>query len=206
MGISNGGTQGLTIMATSPFFERGVLVVPGGGWSHMLQRAVQWSLMATFLEERYPPLDLQLVMSMMQNLLDVADSLNYVEHITEDRWDGRTDVAVTLHEAVDDAQVANMVTEWVARSGSIPVITPNLELPWGIEEVSAAEPAGYDGASAMYIYDLGVEPPPPGNLPPETDSGAHNDVRDLDVYVEHVGRFLEDGTIVQVCDGPCDPD
>ncbi|MCP4872512.1 MAG: hypothetical protein GY898_27795 [Proteobacteria bacterium] len=205
MGISNGGTQGLTIMTTSSFFERGVLVVPGGGWSHMLQRAVQWTLMATVLEETYEPLDLQLAMSMMQNILDRADSLNYVEHLTTDRWDGRTNVAVTLHEAIDDAQVSNMVTEWVARSADVPVITPSPEVAWGLEEVTAAEPDGFDGPSAMYVYDLHVEPPPDGNVPPETDGGSHGAVRDLPVYVEHVGRFLEDGSIVQVCDGPCDP-
>jgi len=205
MGISNGGTQGLTIMTTSPFFVRGVLVVPGGGWSHMLQRAVQWTLMAGFLEERYTPLDLQLAMSMIQNILDRSDSLNYVEHLTEDRWDGRTDVAVTLHEAIDDAQVANLVTGWVARTAGVPVITPSPEVAWGLEEVGAVAPDGYAGPSAMYVYDLGVEPPPAGNVPPETDSGSHGAVRDLDVYTEHVGRFVEDGAIVQVCDGPCDP-
>lgn len=205
MGISNGGTQGLTIMTTSPMFRRGVLVVPGGGWSHMLQRAVQWTLMATVLEDSYTPLDLQLAMSMIQNILDRADSLNYVERLTANRWDGRDDVAVTLHEAIDDAQVANMVTEWVARTADVPVITPSPEVAWGLEEVTATAPDGFEGPSAMFVYDLHVDPPPEGNVPPETDGGSHGAVRDLAVYIEHVGRFLEDGSIVQVCDGPCDP-
>ncbi len=207
MGISNGGTQGLTIMTTSPYFERGVLVVPGGGWSHMLQRAVQWTLMAGFLEDAYPPLELQVTMSMIQQFLDYADSLNYVEHLVTDRWDGRDgEVAVTLHEAVDDAQVANLVTHWVARSAGIPLVTPSPLDVYGLEPVAAAPPDGYDGDSALLVYDLGVEPPPEGNVPPETDSGSHGLIRELDVYVEHVGAFLDDGTIVQVCDGACDPE
>ena len=31
-------------------------------------------------------------------------------------------------------------------------------------------------------------------------------MRSLESYLEQVGAFLEDGTIVQVCDGACDPD
>ena len=205
MGISNGGTQGLTIMTTSPLFERGVLVVPGGGWTHMLQRAVQWTTMADLLEDAYPPLDLQVAMALLQNIFDPADSLNYVEHLTQDRFDGRTDVAVTLHQAVDDSQVSNLVTDWVARTADVPLVVPSPRAIWGLDEVSAEPPDGHGGPSAMFVYDLQVEPPPEGNVPPETDSGSHGEVRNLSVYNEQVGAFLEDGTIVQVCEGPCDP-
>ncbi len=206
MGISNGGTQGLTIMSTSPIFERGVLVVPGGGWTHMMQRAVQWTTMADILESSYTPLELQVTMGLMQNLFDPADSLNYVEHLTEDRFDGRTDVAVTLHQAVDDSQVSNLVTDWVARTADVPLVVPSPRDIWGLDEVEAQAPDGHDGPSAMFVYDLQVEPPPEGNVPPEVDSGSHGEVRNLDVYNQQVGAFLEDGSIVQVCDGPCDPE
>ena len=37
-------------------------------------------------------------------------------------------------------------------------------------------------------------------------NGAHGSVRELDVYKVHIARFIEDGALVQVCDGACDPE
>ena len=205
MGISNGGTQGLTLMATSPAYTHGVLVVPGGGWTHMLERAVQWNDMGAILRDRFPePRELQLALALAQPLLDAADSLNYAEHLVTDRFPGMPDARVVLHEAREDSQVANLVTHWVARSAGVPLITPSPMPVWGLDTVQAPAPDGADVPAALYIYDLGAPPQPLGNLPPELDNDAHDAVRDREDYQVHVGRFLEDGTIVQVCDGPCD--
>ena len=207
MGISNGGTQGLTIMTTSPSFTRGVLVVPGGGWTHMLQRAVQWNEFAGILETNYDgPLQMQLVMSLMQPMFDPADSLNYVEHLVTDRFDGRADVTVTLHEAVEDSQVANLVTDWVARTAGASLVTPSARDVWGLDTVEATAPDGTDAAGAMFVYDLQLPANPEGNVPPPEDNGAHRDIRDQWSYFEQVATYLETGAIVQVCDGACDPD
>ena len=43
-------------------------------------------------------------------------------------------------------------------------------------------------------------------MPPDDDNGAHETIRFLDAYRGQVGAFLETGTVVQVCDGACDPD
>jgi hypothetical protein len=207
MGISNGGTQGLVIMTASPFFERGVLDVPGGGWTHMLQRAVQWNTMGSAFSSRYDdPRDLQLEMSLLQLVFDPIDSLNWVEHLAQDRLPGRPEVRVTLQEAVGDCQVSNMVTEWVARAGDIPLVTPSPRDVWGLEGIAAEPPEGTERNAALLIYDEGYDPLPAGNLPPEGDNGAHATVRRLEAYLEHVGAFMEDGTIAQFCDGACDPD
>ncbi len=207
MGISNGGTQGLTIMTASPFFRRGVLVVPGAGWTHMLQRAVQWNSMGTVFANQFEdPRDLQLVMSLLQPLFDPIDALNWVEHLAQDRLEGRPAVEVTLHEAVGDCQVANMVTEWVARAGDIPLVTPSPRDVWGLETIAAEPPDGAATNAALFIYDEGYDPLPSGNIPPEEDNEAHDSLRKLSSYLEQVGAFLEDGNVVQVCDGACDPD
>ncbi len=207
MGISNGGTQGLVIMTASPFFLRGVLDVPGGGWTHMLQRAVQWNTMGSAFSSQYDdPLDLQLEMSLLQLVFDPIDSLNWVEHLAQDRLDGRPEVEIAMQEAVGDCQVSNMVTEWVARAGGIPLVTPSPREVWGLDTVTAEPPDGADVDAALLIYDEGYDPLPSGNLPPEEDNGAHATMRSLESYLEQVGAFLEDGTIVQVCDGACDPD
>ncbi len=207
MGISNGGTQGLVIMTASPFFERGVLDVPGGGWTHMLQRAVQWNTMGVAFSSQYDdPRDLQLEMSLLQLVFDPIDSLNWVEHLAKDRLDGRPEVRVSMQEAVGDCQVSNMVTEWVARAGDIPMVSPSPRDVWGLDTVTAEEPDGADTNAALLVYDEGYDPLPSGNLPPEEDNGAHATLRSLESYMEHVGRFLDDGAIVQYCDGACDPD
>ncbi len=207
MGISNGGTQGLVIMTASPFFTRGVLDVPGGGWTHMLQRAVQWNTMGTAFSSQYDDaLDLQLEMSLLQLVFDPIDSLNWVEHLAKDRLEGRPEVRVTLQEAVGDCQVSNMVTEWVARAGGIPLVTPSPRDVWGVPTITAEPPDGTDDNAALLIYDEGYDPLPSGNLPPEEDNGAHATLRSLESYTDHVGAFMEDGTIAQFCDGACDPD
>ena len=74
------------------------------------------------------------------------------------------------------------------------------------DQTTYMPPGGADASSALYIYDEGYAPLDPGNVPPPEENGAHGTIRELEVYREHVGRFLEDGTIVQVCDGGCDPD
>jgi len=207
MGISNGGTQGLVLMTASPVFERGVLVVPGGGWTHMIQRAVQWNEMGLILAEKYADArDLQLALGLMQVTFDPVDSLNWVGHLAQNRFPGRPDVRVTLHEAVGDCQVSNMVTEWVARAGDIPLVTPATHDVWGLDTVTAEPPAGTDANAALLLYDEGYPPLPEGNVAPQEDNDAHGTIRDLSAYYEQVGTFLETGAIVQVCDGACDPD
>lgn len=207
MGISNGGTQGLVMMTTSPRLTRGALVVAGGGWSHMLQRASQWATLGLTFSIRYQDnRDLQLVMSLMQQTFDEVDSLNYMDHLLTDRLPGRpADPDLLLLEAVGDAQVNNMVTEWVARAAGFPLVTPSPREVWGLEEVTAPAPDGTPDNAGFVIYDLGLPPLPEGNVAPE-ENGAHADVRLLEDYRAQMGTFLESGKIVQTCDGACDPD
>ena len=90
IGASNGGGQGLVMMTTSPVFTRGALVVPGGGWSHMLQRAVQWRQLGPLMTGGFADgHDLQLGMSMLQQVFGPVDSINFVGHLLHDRLPGR---------------------------------------------------------------------------------------------------------------------
>ncbi len=206
MGISNGGTQGLVMMTTSPVLDRGGLVVAGGGWSHMLQRASQWATLGAAVASQYPdPRVLQLVMAQLQLIFDPVDSLNYTDHLIRDRLPGTpADPDLLLIEAVGDAQVANLVTRWVAGNAGFNLLAPSVAEVWGVDEV-AAGPDGLDDNAGYVIYDLGLPPLPEGNVPPE-ENGAHNDVRLLDAYREQMGIFLETGRIQQTCDGTCDPE
>lgn len=207
MGISNGGSQGSVIVAASPMLDRGALVVPGGGWSHMMQRAVQWGMLGGILEERYTrSRELQVVLALTQQLLDPVDALNYADHLAAEPFPGRSPKQVTLHMAVGDAQVANLVTGWVARTAGIPMITPSTHDFELLDRIEAVPPSGWSGNAALFVYDEGYPPLPEGNLSPPEDNDAHDTIRDLDSYKAQVGQFLETGLIAQVCDGACDPE
>ncbi len=203
MGISNGGTQGLTIMSIAPNIDRGTLVVPGGGLMHFLQRAAQWTTMGPLLAGSFgTDLDFQVGISLMQVHLDPWDSINFVDHLVEPRFDGRPPVKIAIHEAMEDAQVNNMVTHWIARTAHVPMFVPNSLEPYGIDTIPAED---FSGPAALYIYDEHYDPLPETNTPP-VENGAHGSVRDLDVYKQHVMAFIEDGSIIYTCDGACDPE
>jgi len=206
-GISNGGTQGVTILAASPRFSRGAVVVPGGGWSHMLQRATQWTSMNGLFSQFYSQDDqIQLGLALVQNRFDPADGMNYADRMGAERFEGRPPLQVSLHEAVNDSQVNNMVTHMVARTMQVSLVTPSPLDIYGLDTLDAPAPNGVQGVSALFVYDEQVEPYPGGPVPPAVDNDTHGTVRELPAYLEQMGRFLEDGTVVQVCDGACDPD
>ncbi|RVU46889.1 hypothetical protein EA187_07075 [Lujinxingia sediminis] len=206
MGISNGGTQGFVMMSTSPAFKRGALIVPGGGWSHMLQRAAQWPTLGGLFTRRYRNrAELQLGVSMLQQIFDPVDSLNYAELLLEERLEGmdaRPELLVV--EALHDSQVANMVSRWVAGAAGVPQVLPGVEEVWEVPRVEASSLVEGDVRVGYEIYDLGVEAHPPGNVAAE-ENDVHNDVRLLESYRAQVGEFLESGRVERFCDGVCDP-
>lgn len=173
----------------------------------MTQRATQWNTMGAALQSRYPdPTELQLAISLLQQVLDPVDSMNYVENLVHDRLPGREQaLRVTLHEAVGDCQVSNLTTEWVARTAGIPLLTPTPRAVWGLDTLDGTASESADATAALFMYDEGYPSLPEGNVAPLDDNGAHETIRDLDSYHHHVGAFLESGLIFQACDGPCDP-
>jgi pimeloyl-ACP methyl ester carboxylesterase len=208
LGISNGGTFGYVVAATSPQLTRAVLVVGGGGLVHFLQRAEPWNGYKPFVQILYKDSrERQLMMSLMQQLLDPVDSMNYAERLVKNRFPGRKPLRAAIHMAIHDSQVRNLVTEWVVRSAEIPMITPSPKQVWGLKTLSAAPPAGAKAGTlgALYVYDEKVAPSPVGNIPPAVDNKTHQTVRELDSYQQQVAAFIEAGKIIQVCSGSCDP-
>jgi len=207
-GISNGGTFGYVVACTSPLLERASLIVGGGGLSHFLQRAVQWNDYTTMLGAIYPTgFEQQLMMSLVQHVLDPVDSINFVPYLVNKRFAGRKPMLAALHMAVNDSQVNNLVTEWVARTAGVKLITPSAKKVYGLDSVTAPVPAGAPATvkGAMFVYDEKVTPSPKTNVPPAKDNKTHGTVRELSVYEKQVYDFLELGKFVQYCTGACDP-
>ncbi|MBK6576634.1 MAG: hypothetical protein IPG17_10630 [Sandaracinaceae bacterium] len=208
LGISNGGTFGYVMAATSPQLERSVMVVGGGGLIHFLQRATQWNMFGPLLRLVIrDPIDQQLAFSMIQQALDPVDSMNYVRHLVTDRYPGMRPMRAQMHMAINDSQVNNLVTEWAMRSAQIPVVVPSPKDIWGLPTVDASLPAGAPAnvPAVMHVYDEHVTPSPVTNIPPAEDNGTHGTVRDLASYQVQVGRFLTENIFVHACDGACDP-
>ena len=209
MGISNGGTFGYVMAATSPAFERAVMVVGGGGLIHFLQRATQWNQFgAVFALIVRDPLEQQVAFSMVQQLLDPVDPMSYLGHLVHDRYPGLPPLRASMHMAVADSQVNNLVTEWAMRTADVPMVVPSPRAVWDLPVVSADLPGGAaaDVQAVMHVYDEDVTPSPITNVPPAEDNGTHGSVRALMSYQAQVGRFLTEGVFVHVCDGPCDPE
>ena len=207
-GISNGGTFGYIIASTSPALTRACMIVGGGGLSHFLQRAVNWLEFEPTFELIYPdPIDIQILLSTLQIPIDSIDSINYVHRLTNNRFAGLQPLQAALHMAVNDSQVRNILTEWVARTSSTNLMTPSAKDIWGLETITAPPPNGATGVnSALWVYDEHVTPSPITNEPPLEDNDTHGTSTRLSVFQEHWAQFIEFGRYVQVCDGPCDPE
>ncbi len=206
LGISNGGTFGFVVAATSPQLTRACLVVGGGGLVHFLQRSVVWNgYKGLFAIVYHDARDQQLMMSLMQIVIDPIDSMNYVEHLAKDRFPGCQPLRAAMIMAVNDSQVHNLVSEWVARTAKIPLVTPSPKSIFGLQTLAAPPPDGTTADAALLVFDEKVEGYPAGNVPPATDNGTHGTVTKLPGYKKSVSDFIEHGKLVQHCDGACDP-
>jgi pimeloyl-ACP methyl ester carboxylesterase len=204
-GISNGGTFGFLATATSPQFERAALMVGGGGLIHFLERAVNWREYSSIVEQALEePRERQLAFSIMQMAADPIDPINYARNLVHNRFPGRAPMAALVGMAVNDSQVRNLLTEWVARSADLPLVTPSPKEVFGLRQKSAEAP-GLDEPGGFVIYDEEVEPSPRGNIPPLEDNDTHGTLRYVPAYRTQLGTFLETGKIINFCEGACDP-
>jgi hypothetical protein len=205
-GGSLGGIQGSSFVAMSPRVTRGVLSVPGAGWLTMLTRSSNWNLLAPFVDTLYPdPLLQQIGIALIQSLFDHSDPVNLSRHLFERPLaDAPADRVVLLHVAIGDSQVPNLASDMLARSLGVPLATPSVyEVP-GVETIELPT----TGSALVQIYEPDrVVPnrPPDGNVPPRSDNGTHGSAPFLPHVLDQAFGFLLDGVIVNVCDGPCDP-
>lgn len=204
-GISNGGTFGYLATTTSAQFERAVLMVGGAGLIHFLERAVQWPEYAGIVNLAYrEPPERQLVFSIIQMIFDPIDPINYVRHLVHDRYPGRKAMTAMVIMAVNDSQVRNLVTEWVARTADIPLVVPSPKEVYGLR-TATADGEGLEEPGGFFVYDEQVEPSPLGNLPPAEDNKTHGTLRYVEAFRKQLGTYIDTGKMIQFCEGACDP-
>jgi hypothetical protein len=204
-GASLGGIMGLVVMAYDASLPRGVLGVPGGAWSLLLERSFAWGpLQALALSAYTRPFDYQILVALLGMHFEPYDAITTAARITADPLPDTPVKEVLLYETIGDSLVSNLATEMVARSMALPVLAPSVRVPGGMtEQVGPLD-------SGLVIYDEHPEPlPPTGNLPPAEDNGTHAAINTRPAVTRQVIRFLLEGTLVNECrdgdtDVPCD--
>jgi hypothetical protein len=197
-GNSQGGIYGGTFLTYDPFIQRGILGVPGGNYSLLLDRSVDWAHYATIMYAHYnSPLDQELLLALLQMQWDAVDPITTAASLLDTHH-------ILMMEARGDTQVPNIGTENEARVMGIPVLAPSVPVPYGLTAVLGPLP------SALVIYDQHKAPVPPlSNTPASMDNKAHGSMRGLQAAQDLMKSFLETGQITQTCGNgiaaaPCD--
>ncbi|MEJ7597923.1 MAG: hypothetical protein WKG01_08455 [Kofleriaceae bacterium] len=206
VGGSLGGIMGNTIMAYDPNLTRGVLAVPGGNWSMLLERSTAWSLLIGASQGAYEDQEVyQLNLAVGLGMgLEPYDPLTTAAHVIKDPLFGQPVKNILIWYAIGDALVTNISTEMVAREMGIQVLAPSVKSPWGLAPVAGPL------ANGVTIYDEHPMPLPlDTNVPPATDNGTHSGVNRNPAALRQVKSFLLQNTVVGECKlnstaAPCD--
>jgi hypothetical protein len=200
-GLSQGHIFGTTVIAYDPNIRRGVIGVGGGNYSMMLERSTDWPTYRTILNGAYrDTLDLVLLINLMQMRWDKTETASIAHVVLDGEPLGVEPKTIMVHMALGDDEVPNISTHWQARTMGIPVLTPTVEMPWGLDTME-----GPITGSAMVIMDGrdDSDPPIPAENVPAPNTGAHYVTREQPASWRQIANFYATGTIVNECDGAC---
>jgi hypothetical protein len=198
--------MGNTFMAYDPNITRGVLAVPGGNWSMLLERSTAWSLLLGAAQGAYPDPELyQLNLSMILGMgFEPLDPLTTAAHVTKDPLFGNPTKNILIWYAIGDSLVTNIATEMVARTMGIQMIGPSVRSPWNLTPVPGPL------ANGVTVLDEHPTPLPlDTNIPPVEDNGTHSGINRKPAVLRQVEQFLIQNQVVNECKlnnvaAPCD--
>jgi hypothetical protein len=215
-GNSQGGIMGGALTALAPDFTKAVLGVPGGNYSTLLNRSVDWEGAYGEIAYLFYPskVDQQLKFALIQMLWDRAETNGYTHFLTDDPLPNTPAHQVILQLAWADHQVANVAAEVDARTSGARLLQTSLapgrhwadvvgQRDFELEVFDLDGDGGlvpHDGSAIVYV-DSGNAMPPHGNVPPRDGSDPHGDPRsDPFAHLQRV-RFFETGLIFDTRDG-----
>jgi hypothetical protein len=199
-GISMGGILGGVMMSYDPDITQGVLGVPGGPWSLLLNRSYEYHLLQLLFTGSYPDyLDRQLMIAILQMAFDREDPTTTAPYVLSAPLAGVPKKQLVMQMSVDDDYVTNWATENMARTMGIPLLGPSVVTPYGMTAVTGAQ------ASALTIWDVHPMPvPSTTNATPTTSNGAHTAIHTLQPLQDQIDQFFQSGQVNDTCSGPCD--
>ncbi|MFY0531818.1 hypothetical protein [Nannocystis pusilla] len=160
-GNSQGGIFGASLMAVQVDVTRGMLGVPGQPYNILLNRSVDFDNFFAVVKGAYPdPIDIQVVLGLVQMLWDRSEPNGYSHHIREPLPNTPAH-DVLLNVAIGDHQVTTLGAHIMARAiGEVANMGPVNRSIWGLEEVE-----GSHSGSAMVEFDFGLPAEPTVNVP-----------------------------------------
>lgn len=207
VGGSLGGIMGNVLMAYDPNLVRGVLAVPGGTWSMLIERSNAWSLLKGIIQGSYPDPQLyQLNIALFGMGFEPYDPITTAAHVIKDPLFGNPTKNILMWYSIGDCLVSNITTEMVARTMGIDMIGPAVKAPWGL----AINPGALD--NGIVVFDDHPAPlPPETNVPPAKDNGTHSGINRKPAALRMMQSFLlppmlkaTDGCMLAGSPAPCD--
>ena len=203
-GNSMGHILGGTYVALSPSIERVALGVGGADFSYIMFRSQPFNAFLLFVGIQFPDaLDQQKFAVLTQMSFDRIDPLSVAPHVVTDTYPGSPAARhVLMHSGLGDAAVNPLAAELHARALGIPYLTP------APREIAGLSSVGAPTDSALVEFDFGIDPPPGLKaIPPVDGTPVHEAVRRLDATQAQLDAFFRpDGSVIQTCDGVCDPE
>jgi hypothetical protein len=199
-GNSQGGIIGTALMGVSSRFERGVLGVPGGPYSLLLSRSVDFEPFFLVFKNKYSDhREIMMAMGILQMLWDPAEGAGWLEAI-RDPGEGELTKHLLFQAALGDAQVSPLGAEFLARGVGAGTVAPQTRPVEGVEERAP----GFVGSALVEWSYSDVPEAPVENLPPEGDLDTHECPRRQPEAQAQIADFFSTGTITQTCDGVCE--
>jgi hypothetical protein len=215
VGGSLGGIMGNAFLAYDPNVTRGVLAVPGGDWSLLLERSAAWFDLVGSAIGSYPDPDVyELNVAILGMSFEPYDPITTTAHVLKDPLFGKPANKVLLWYSMGDCLVTNISTELVMRTMGLPIMTPDAKTPWNVTPVT-----GVQESAGIVFNDHPTPLPPITNSPPPSDNGTHGGINRKAAALRYAFDFLFgsqmvvpqclDGSDVVACDcagsgAPCD--
>jgi hypothetical protein len=179
-----------------------MLGVPGQPYNILLNRSVDFDSFFQIVKGAYPdPIDIQVVLGLVQMLWDRAEPNGYSHHI-RNPLPNTPAHEVLLNVAIGDHQVTTLGAHIMARSiGEVVNMAPVNRPIWGLPEVE-----GSHTGSAMVEFDFGLPPEPTVNIPMKEGEDPHGGPRKTAAANASMNKFFREGIVETFCDGACDPE
>jgi hypothetical protein len=197
VGGSLGGIMGNVFMAYDPNILKGVLAVPGGVWSLLIERSNAWSLLIGSAQGAYPdPSSYQINLALLGMAMEPYDPITTAANVLEAPLPGVPEKRILMWYTIGDSLVTNISTEMVAREMGIDLLGPSVRDVWKLP----AKPGPV--TNGIVLYDEHPTPMPSDlNIPPAKDNGTHSGVNRNPSALRQVEAFLLQDQIIQTCGG-----
>jgi len=201
-GDSQGGIFGGTFMSISTDITRGMLGEPGGPYSLLLNRSVDFDSFFALLNIGFhsQQLPIQLTINLLDQLWFRTEPAGYVSYMRQNMLPNTPSHDVLIEAAIGDGEVTPLGAEFIARTiGAMNLKTVNREV-YGITDSAP----GFTG-SGIVEWSFGLPVAPTTDTPPDAGPDPHGELRYVPAEQDMADQFFRTGIVNQTCPagGPC---